>query len=342
MSVNTILTDPKQVQITAPVGGLVAGDAYFDGCRFGVCENDIAAGEVGYMTIAADVRELAFAGGTTPAKNAKAYWDPTAKKIYSVWDSGRILCGSFYAAAATDDATCQIMLDGGVVDEYEKGDITGVEPGDGLTGGGVSGSVELAVDFGTGAKKVCEGNDGRLSDARTPTAHAASHATAGTDAITPAAIGACADNDARLSDARTPTAHADSHKTAGADALSAADIGAADALHSHDADAIAYTNGAVPGVTEVEGVLDAIIDYIRVLPQVKQIVVAPGATSGTSVGDTSLIGGRVTGIVPVSGNDQPVASVAIDGTTGVITLTLAAASTAEATFDVWVQPVLPA
>jgi hypothetical protein len=36
-------------------------------------------------------------------------------------------------------------------------------------------------------------SDSRLSDARTPTAHASTHATAGSDALTPAAIGAAAE-----------------------------------------------------------------------------------------------------------------------------------------------------
>lgn len=40
--------------------------------------------------------------------------------------------------------------------------------------------------------------DSRLSNARTPTAHAASHATAGSDPITPASIGAVATTDDRL------------------------------------------------------------------------------------------------------------------------------------------------
>lgn len=57
--------------------------------------------------------------------------------------------------------------------------------GGGLTGGGdLSANRTLSADFGSAAGKICQGNDARLSDARTPTAHASSHASGGGDPVT--------------------------------------------------------------------------------------------------------------------------------------------------------------
>ena len=144
-----------------------------------------------------------------------------------------------------------------------------IKPGTGLTGGGsLEADRTLTVSYGTAAGTACQGNDARLSNARTPTAHKTTHKTGGTDALTPADIGAvpttvqviagtglsgggslaanrtlavtygtaagtaCQGNDARLSNARTPTAHKATHKTGGTDALTPADIGAAPASHT--------------------------------------------------------------------------------------------------------------
>lgn len=81
--------------------------------------------------------------------------------------------------------------------------------------------------LGTSGTTACAGNDARLSDARTPTAHTHPKTEvddAGTWGIGEIPTGTtsstvCIGNDARLSDARTPTAHATSHKTGGSDAV---------------------------------------------------------------------------------------------------------------------------
>ena len=43
--------------------------------------------------------------------------------------------------------------------------------------------LSINLNFGTGAGEVCEGNDSRLSDAREPLAHAATHAPGGSDPV---------------------------------------------------------------------------------------------------------------------------------------------------------------
>ena len=138
-----------------------------------------------------------------------------------------------------------------------------IKAGTGLTGGGtLEADRTLTIKYGNTAGTACQGNDVRLADARTPKSHKATHQTGGSDAITPADIGAadktiqikpgtgltgggtleadrtltvsygtaagtaCQGNDARLSNARTPTAHKATHKTGGTDALTPADIGA--------------------------------------------------------------------------------------------------------------------
>jgi lysophospholipase L1-like esterase len=60
-----------------------------------------------------------------------------------------------------------------------------ITAGTGLTGGGtLTADRSLAVAFGTTGTTAAAGNDSRLSDARTPTVHAASHASGGSDPIT--------------------------------------------------------------------------------------------------------------------------------------------------------------
>jgi hypothetical protein len=57
--------------------------------------------------------------------------------------------------------------------------------GTGMGGGGaLSADVTLSVSYGTSGTTACVGNDARLSNARTPSIHASSHATGGSDVLT--------------------------------------------------------------------------------------------------------------------------------------------------------------
>lgn len=75
-----------------------------------------------------------------------------------------------------------------------------ITAGTGLTGGGsLAADRTLAVAYGATAGTAAEGNDSRLSNARTPTAHASTHASGGSDPLTPAAIGALPSSGGSLS-----------------------------------------------------------------------------------------------------------------------------------------------
>ena len=145
--------------------------------------------------------------------------------------------------------------DGGITKPYVRwsdntevgigGQTNTVVGSNGITNVGNNVDADLAPTYGSSASTICEGNDSRLSDARTPVSHASSHQHGGSDEVataTPAinsipktgassaldggwipygsiASTACEGNDSRLSDARTPVSHASSHEPGGGDAM---------------------------------------------------------------------------------------------------------------------------
>jgi hypothetical protein len=64
------------------------------------------------------------------------------------------------------------------------GAVSAITAGTGLTGGTITGTGTIAASFGTSAGTICQGNDSRLTNGRTPTTHASTHATGGGDPVT--------------------------------------------------------------------------------------------------------------------------------------------------------------
>ena len=78
-----------------------------------------------------------------------------------------------------NDASDQITIASTAVPQTRQ-----ILTGGGIVGGGdLSANRSLSLNYGTTAGTVTQGNDSRLSDARTPTTHAATHASGGSDPV---------------------------------------------------------------------------------------------------------------------------------------------------------------
>jgi hypothetical protein len=106
--------------------------------------------------------------------------------------------------------------------------------------------IKAQSGFTVGGVAVTLSTDPALTNARTPTAHHATHEPGGSDAMAvdaaaatgslrtlgTAATSAAAGNDARLSDARTPTAHHATHEPGGTDAMAVDAVAATGSLRT--------------------------------------------------------------------------------------------------------------
>jgi hypothetical protein len=113
------------------------------------------------------------------------------------------------------------------------------------TGLGVT-SGTVSVSYGSSSTTACVGNDSRLSDARTPTAHNQAWSTITSTPTTLSGYGitdAVSSSDSRLTDARTPTAHNQAWSTITSTPTTLSGYGITDAVGSSDS---RLTNSRTP------------------------------------------------------------------------------------------------
>lgn len=93
-------------------------------------------------------------------------------------------------ASTVSDSDIVVINQGGTTKTAARslvknpGTVTSVTAGTGLSGGTITGSGTIAVNYGNTVDTACQGNDSRLSNARTPLYHASTHGDLGGDRIT--------------------------------------------------------------------------------------------------------------------------------------------------------------
>lgn len=306
--------DPNVIEFVAPEGGVVAGKMYAVGSGLVVVAmggvEDIAEGDSasGILHIHAP---LDAATGETWERGDDLFYEPTESVLTKTNTGALSRVAKATEDKGTDDATGWALFDGTNAGVANQGDITGVTAGTGLTGGGTTGTVTVALSAGSIASLG-------LADS----------------SVQPGAV---------LTDGTLPVANADGELVDSALTDTAAttltDGSNADALHTHAAESISYTHEEIEA-TDVAGALDEVIDEVERLDDVT-VVIALGAATGSSAADPDMIGAEVMAIVPVSGNDAIVSGHSV-GVDGAITITTATNETAEATFSVKVKKALPA
>lgn len=202
-----------------------------------------------------------------------------------------------------------------------------------------TGNEVLVTDdivFGNIAGSFTQGNDSRLSDARTPTAHAPTHSSSGSDPITVINLAgnltqarshdsadtdasasaihhtlgssgsqACAGNDGRLSNSRTPTAHSSTHISAGSDPIPDATV-SQDGLMSASDKTKLDNSTALPTVSTLV-MRDTAGRFRAVDPQVAADVATKGYVDSTELNfaTTVNVGSGAVIAIPTTGSVLP-------------------------------------
>jgi predicted RecA/RadA family phage recombinase len=92
----------SKLDMAAPTGGVVSGNAYLIGYAFGVAERTADAGAI-FPLQCVGIYELPKVSGTAATQGARAYWDDTNKVVTPTASTHRQI--GIFTADATSGAT---------------------------------------------------------------------------------------------------------------------------------------------------------------------------------------------------------------------------------------------
>lgn len=201
-AVGPITTVSEHVaEVSAVSGGMAAVNAVSDNMASIIAvsgqgtEIAVVAANMPAVLAAPDAATAAEGSATTAATKAEEAASNAASALASknAAETSAITAITKAGEASTSAASAEAAKVAAEAARDEAQEIVGgnyalatrkISAGTGLSGGGdLTADRTLAVEFGTAAGTACQGNDSRLANARTPTAHAGTHKHGGADPL---------------------------------------------------------------------------------------------------------------------------------------------------------------
>jgi len=323
--VKNYISEGKTLTLVAPVGGVTSGTPVIIGGVFCVPMSSADAG-ASFVGLVCGTVGLVKASGTTAAAGAALYFNATSGLIETSDSASNRRIGVAAEALVSGSTEARVRLDGvsfgasniDLEAKMDKADLASTDNGKGASLVGIE-------DAGT--LYTADTVEGALAEIR-PLVDAA--AVAADIASTDNGKGASLIG---IEDAGSLITATDTEGALQELAQFQADLGDDATGKGASQIAIEDADGHFDA-TDVEGALAEIVAAVsHVEGETKDVVIPLGQASGSSIADDDWIGATLTGCFALSGNDQVLSGVAIDGS-GVVTVTVGGNETAAATFRV--------
>ncbi len=186
MAKNIRYTTDDRMIIESVGADYSAGDFIVQGILHGVSINNVASGADAVVQAVGEIEYAKKAGETWTAGEDDLYYDAVSDAFTTAITADGIVRGVAAEDALIDATSGLVKLVPGRM--AADADFVAYDNGtSGLAATTVQGAIDELV---TAVDDVVYDDDARLTDARTPTAHKSTHATAGSDALSAADIGA--------------------------------------------------------------------------------------------------------------------------------------------------------